>query len=166
MFSADLSWTDQQSETVGARRERKAKQRNDSFSDTSSQHRTGTSSTFRKKSTKSSPTTTATTPPKSSLGSGFGSFRKATSRAKGKAKEKPAPYVPPEKPITNKRSPKVTIKDPAEQPEWILHAKVSPDRKVEKPVEQVHASSSDSRTTWHETRGSVPYNRHSDGSSE
>jgi hypothetical protein len=103
MFSADLSWTDDTVEKVGQRKGRKHKAREESISSSISSGNTQTQQSGRNKSLSTKP----------SFASVKGSFRKP-SISNERRKRAPLPTS----------DPNGTLKDPLQQPNWTLTAKL------------------------------------------
>jgi hypothetical protein len=104
MFSADLSWTDDTVEKVGQRKGRKHKAREDSIADSLSSGNT------QKQSSVKNPSFST----KASFASVKGSFRKPSISNESR-KRAPLPTT----------APNGALKDPLQQPDWTLTAKLS-----------------------------------------
>src|ERR1700761_2000988 len=106
MFSADLSWTDDTVERVGDRRERKTKERDSSIASSSSSQNDP----------KRPPTRKGSISAKTSFSSVKGSFRRPS--ISGDRRFKKSALAPID--------PASHLKDPSQQPDWVLSAKLSP----------------------------------------
>jgi hypothetical protein len=117
MFSADLSWNDDTTEKVGERRQRKV--------------RDGTESINSSNSSQNKPPPTARKPSlsgKTSFSSVKGSFRRPASSGGRHARKNTLPPIDATTPL----------KDPLEQPDWILSGKFIPKLPSGTPLDPTH----------------------------